>query len=182
MNIILNLIINNINNAIVISGIVVAALLCINCTTLASDKSRIGEAVTRRNKKYGVDQSDDSFVTEDDEDAAITPDTIRKYESKFNKSCALHSVLSQLISVFPLMGILGTVAGLMSQVNAGDLENMLSSLDVALSSTFFALIFAIILKTADAVFPSRIIEDVEVMLDDFDKKLYIADMVQRIKK
>ena len=36
------------------------------------------------------------------------------------------------------------------------------------------MIAAIILKFTDALFTSRIINDVDVMLDDFDKKLELA--------
>ena len=173
---------DNINLLIMLFGIILTALIFINGSKLSSHKSRIDEAVTRRNKKWGVDPEDGSVVAEDDVDASITPDTIRQYEKDFNKDCALHNVYSQLIPVFPLLGIFGTVAGLMLEANAADLEGMMTSLDVALSSTFIALIFAIFLKIVDAVFPSRVIEDVEVMLEDYSKKLDLADMIKKIRK
>ena len=40
----------------------------------------------------------------------------------------------------------------------------------------------IVLKIIEAVFPSRVIYDVEVMLDDFDRKLGIAEMFQKFKE
>ena len=172
---------DNINLFILISGIVLTALIFYNGSKLSGHKNRIDEAVTRRNKKWGFNPEDGAVVAEDDEDASITPDTIRQYEKDFNKDCALHNVFSQLIPIFPLMGIFGTVAGLMLEANAADLEGMMNSLDVALSSTFIALIFAIFLKFVDAVFPSRVIEDVEVMLEDYRKKLDLADMIKKIK-
>ena len=172
---------DNINLVILIFGIVLTALIFVNGSRLSSHKNRIEEAVSRRNKKWGVNPVDGAVVDEDDEDASITPDTIRQYERDFNKACAWHSVFSQLIPIFPLMGILGTVAGLMLEANAVDLEGMMASIDTALSSTFFGLIFAIALKFIDAVFPSRVIEDVDVMLDDYSKKLDLADMIQKIR-
>lgn len=171
----------NINVIILLFGIVLTALIFVNGAKLSSHKNRIDEAVSRRNRKWGLDPADGSVVEEDDEDASITPDTIRQYERDFNNSCAWHSVFSKLIPIFPLMGILGTVAGLMLESQAVDLEGMMSSIDVALSSTFFGLIFAILLKFVDAVYPSRIIEDVEVILDDYSKKLDLAEMIQKIK-
>lgn len=69
----------------------------------------------------------------------------------------------------------------MLEVNAGDIAAMLSSLDTALVTTFWGLIFAIVLKVIEAVFPSRIISSVEVMLDDFDKRINISDMFQGIQ-
>ncbi|MBR1524293.1 MAG: MotA/TolQ/ExbB proton channel family protein [Lachnospiraceae bacterium] len=172
---------DNINLIILIFGIVLTAFIFYNGSKLSSHKNRIDEAVSRRNKKWGVNPTDGAVVDEDDEDASVTPDTIRQYEREFNKDCALHSVLSQLIPIFPLMGILGTVAGLMLEVNAGDIEGMMASINTAMSSTFFGLVFAIFLKIVDAVFPSRVIEDVDVMLEDYSKKLDLADMIQKIK-
>jgi len=90
-------------------------------------------------------------------------------------------MLTQLIPIFPLLGILGTVAGLMLETKAGDIPAMLGSLDVALVTTFWGLIFAILLKIIEAVFPSRVIYDVEVMLDDFDKKMSLAEMFQNYR-
>lgn len=178
---VLQMVRDNINLIILLFGIALTALIFINGSKLSSHKNRIDEAVSRRNKKWRVNPGDGAVVDEDDEDASITPDTIRKYERDFNKSCAWHNVFSQLIPIFPLMGILGTVAGLMLESNAADIEGMMASIDTALSSTFFGLIFAIILKFVDAVFPSRVIEDVEVMLDDYSKKLDLADMIQKIR-
>lgn len=168
------------NQGIVILGIGVLSFLLWNGISLSNHKSRIEEALKRRNRKYTLSGS---FLEEnEDRDAAITPDTIRKYEMDFNKACSLHGVLVQLISVFPLMGILGTVAGLMLQIQSNTAEGMMASLDVALNTTFWGLIFAIVLKFIEAVFPSRVIYDVEVMLDDFDKKLSIAEMFQKFQE
>ena len=172
---------DSINLVILLFGIVLTALLFYNGSKLSSHKSRIDEAVSRKNKKWAVNPVDGTVMDEDDVDAAITPDTIRKYERDFNKDCALHNVFSQLIPIFPLMGILGTVAGLMLEVNSQDINGMMASLDTALSSTFFGLIFAILLKFVDAIFPSRIIEDVDVMLEDYSKKLDLAEMIQKLR-
>lgn len=179
---ILQFILKHANEVIVIFGIVVLLLLMRNGVHLSNHKSRIEEALNRRNNKYILNTSFRQIESNEDQDAAITPDTIRKYEMEFNKTCSFHSVLVQLIPVFPLFGILGTVSGLIlgaQSINA--LEKMMESLNVSLSSTFFGLIFAILLKFIEAVFPSRIIYDVEVMLDDFDKKLNIAEMFQNFK-
>ena len=170
-----------INLIILLSGIVLTAFIFYNGSKLSSHKSRIDEAVSRKNKKWAVNPVDGTVMDEDDVDAAITPDTIRKYERDFNKDCALHNVFSQLIPIFPLMGILGTVAGLMLEVNSQDINGMMESVYAALSSTFFGLIFAILLKFVDAIFPSRIIEDVDVMLEDYSKKLDLAEMIQKLR-
>lgn len=178
---ILQFISNHATTIIILFGIAVAAGLMWIGVKLDNHKTKISEALTRRNRKYTANADTREIEEDEDQDAAITPDTIRKYETEFNKTCSLHGVLTQLIPVFPLLGILGTVAGLMLETQAGDVTSMMASLDVALVTTFWGLIFAILLKIIEAVFPSRVIYDVEVMLDDFDKKMSLAEMFQNYR-
>lgn len=167
---------------IILLGVVIAIFLLWNGIALSNQKGRIEEALGRKNYIYTKNVVSKKIEENEDESAAITPDTIRKYETEFNKKCSWHGVLVQCIPIFPLLGILGTVAGLILELQAGDIEAMMQSLDVALDTTLWGLVFAIVLKIMEAVFPSRIIYDVEVMLDDFDKKLNIAEMFQKFKE
>ncbi len=178
---ILQFISNHATTIIVLSGIAVAAGLMWIGVKLDNHKTKIKEALTRRNRRYVANADTREIEENEDQDAAITPDTIRKYEMEFNRTCSWHGMLTQLIPIFPLLGILGTVAGLMLETKAGDMTVMLGSLDVALVTTFWGLIFAILLKIIEAVFPSRVIYDVEVMLDDFDKKMSLAEMFQNYR-
>ena len=166
---------------IIILGLIVAVLLLCNGVALSNQKGRIEEALKRRNYIYTLNAASREMEENEDESASITPDTIRKYETEFNNKCSWHDVLVQCIPVFPLLGILGTVAGLMLHQSEG-VDAMMTSLNTALDTTFWGLIFAILLKVIEAVFPSRIIYDVEVMLDDFDKKLNIADMFKKFNE
>lgn len=167
---------------IILFGLAVAVLLLRNGIALSNQKGRIEEALKRRNHVYTLNAASKEMEENEDESASITPDTIRKYETEFNKKCSWHGVLVQCIPVFPLLGILGTVAGLMLQLQAEGMDAVMQSLDVALETTFWGLIFAIILKIIEAVFPARVISDVEVMLDDFDKKLNMAEMFAKFKE
>jgi len=167
---------------IVLLGMVIAIFLLWNGIALSNQKGRIEEALGRKNYTYTKNVVSKKLEEKEDESAAITPDTIRKYETEFNRKCSWHGVLVQCIPIFPLLGILGTVAGLILELQAGDIEAMMQSLDVALDTTLWGLVFAIVLKIIEAVFPSRIIYDVEVMLDDFDKKLNIAEMFQKLNE
>jgi len=167
---------------IVLFGIVTAVLLLRNGIELSNQKERLEEVLKRRNYIYTLNAESGEMEENEDESASVTPDTIRKYETEFNKKCSWHDVLVQCIPVFPLLGILGTVAGLMLELQAGDINAMLESLDVALDTTFWGLLFAILLKMIEAVFPARIISDVEVMLEDFEKKLDLAEMFRKLKE
>ncbi|MBO4514272.1 MAG: MotA/TolQ/ExbB proton channel family protein, partial [Lachnospiraceae bacterium] len=100
---------------------------------------------------------------------AVTPDTIRDYEKSFNEVVSGYNACTQFIPLFPLLGILGTVSGLVEQLKAQNLDEMFKSLDVALTSTFWGLIVTIILKIFATV-SAKLIEDTEIVLDDYDKK------------
>ena len=79
------------------------------------------------------------------------------------------------------MGVLGTVWGLVQEVGADNIEKMLFSLNTAMTTTLSGLIFAIGLKIFDAFCPSKTINDVDVMLEDYYKKLDFAKMYETNK-
>ena len=57
---------------------------------------------------------------------------------------------------------------------------MTGSLDTALYSTFFGLIWTIVLKGFVALGPSKAIQDTEIVLDDYDKKINNSYMQRNI--
>jgi chemotaxis protein MotA len=68
-----------------------------------------------------------------------------------------YSVFINMTGIFPLLGILGTVIALIPMVS--DIENMQQNFFVALTSTFWGLIFAIIFKFLDGLLSARIEEN-----------------------
>lgn len=88
----------------------------------------------------------------------------------FDEICAKYLAVAQLIPVFPLLGILGTVAGLIAQVNAQDASQIYASLDTALSTTFWGLVAVIVLKSVEALLVQRKINDIETIFNDYDIK------------
>ena len=131
---------------------------------IESDKKRGG----KRRKLVGK-----GFQTEPD--TYSWEDTLN-YLEDFNKTKVSYSIFAQFISIFPLLGILGTVSGLMSSF-AGDVANVVniaSGLGDALVTTFLGLIAAIVLKIFDAVFVSRKINDLELYFETFEQNYEIA--------
>ncbi len=183
MNFLLQFIAQYATEGIFLAGIVTAILLVGNGLQLSSKKSRIADALEQKNKKYTYINNFKDFeeTEEDDEKTRTKPDAIREYENEFNKVCSWHNVWIQFIPIFPLLGILGTVAGLMLELQSNDIAGMMSSLDVAMGTTVLGLVFAIILKFVEAIFPSRIIYEVEVMLNNYDKKRSLAELSQNIQ-
>ncbi|MCR5167774.1 MAG: MotA/TolQ/ExbB proton channel family protein [Oscillospiraceae bacterium] len=162
------------NGLIIVLGLVLLGFMIWNTGELSKDKRDIKKLLTRNNKKYRINREARSLDEEEDTDNSVTADTVRDSENIFNKNCSLHGVFAQLIPVFPLFGILGTVAGLILNVDANDMSALKDSLGTAMWTTFYGLVFAIGLKIVDAIFPSRIISDVEVMLNDNDRKYELS--------
>lgn len=178
MNGILYFLDENMNLLITLFGIAITASILINAVHLSHQKSRIQDALNWKRRSMAINKKT-LELQESEEVENITPETIHGYEKEFNKVCSTYNVLAQFIPLFPLFGILGTVSGLMLQVAAQDIASMSASLSLALGSTWVGLIFAIGLKILVALTSNRIIDDVEILLEDYDKTF--GDLVTQKK-
>ncbi|MCL2187833.1 MAG: MotA/TolQ/ExbB proton channel family protein [Defluviitaleaceae bacterium] len=79
----------------------------------------------------------------------------------------LYSVFTNVITIFPLLGLIGTVYALINITGAGGMDNMQDSFMISLTSTFWGMIFAIVYKIADAT----ISPDVERYNNDADRTI-----------
>lgn len=165
----LNFISENITIGIIFFGMILGVFIMGNAVKLNSHKSKIDDVLNRKNIRTGIHEKT-GIMEETEEDIYTPPETLRKYEKDFNKTRSGFDMYSQLISIFPLLGILGTVSGLMSQVVAEDLDALLASLNVALQSTLAGLFFAIVLKLVIVIWSGRIVDQVEIMLDNYYDK------------
>lgn len=166
---IINIITGNINMAIFVLGLVLGFFIIRNAFKLSKHQSEINITINGKDKKTTINRKNRS-INESEVNRNANPETIREYEKEFNKTRSRYNMLIQLIPIFPLMGILGTVAGLMKQAGEKNIEALFTSLDTALYSTFFGLIFAIVLKFIATVFSGKIVDDVDIMLDDYFNK------------
>ena len=169
MNSIYSFLAGKMNVIIVIFGVLLFALLVGNLVQLRWHYKQIVLTMSWKNTKTVINKNTGE-VEEKSDSENITPDNIRVLQTAFNKTCSWHESFSQLIPLFPLFGILGTVSGLILQLQASDVNQMFESLDTALGTTFWGLVFAIILKFIDALGPARTINETEIVLDDYDKK------------
>ncbi len=92
---------------------------------------------------------------------------------RFNKENAKYLSRVQLISIFPLLGLLGTVGSLMpglSAVQNGDFSQLSAALSTALSSTVCGIIVSIVLKFYVSLVVSVTVQGIEDNLDECDRK------------
>ncbi len=85
----------------------------------------------------------------------------------FNKVQLRYSIFEQFIPIFPLLGILGTVAGLIQQL--GNVEQMRDALAVSMSTTFWGLIAAIVLKIVDAIWVSKVVNQMVLYFETYEQ-------------
>lgn len=67
-----------------------------------------------------------------------------------------YTVFVVLISIFPLLGMLGTVCSLLSLDMTGDTALLQNNFFQALITTFWGIIYAIIFKIVNAIFQTQI--------------------------
>ena len=90
--------------------------------------------------------------------------------SERNKSLKrCHTIFTTLVSLFPLLGMLGTVAGLINIdfSNADNMENVKESFFMALTSTAWGIIFSILFKFFQSIFIDDIEHSIEKVEDLF---------------
>ena len=67
-----------------------------------------------------------------------------------------------MITIFPLLGMLGTVSGLLGlDLANGDMDNIKNNFFIALTSTAWGIVFSVIYKIINALFSSGIEEQIE---------------------
>ncbi len=109
----------------------------------------------------------------------VESDDINKLKKDYDEICIEYNTCQQLIPIFPSLGILGTVLGLMVQLDAKGVEEMTSAIALALSTTLLALIATIILKLYVANSVSKVLYKCDVRYRDYDRSR--QDLVDKIK-
>ena len=107
-----------------------------------------------------------------------------KVREKYNQNFSEYQSKAQLISILPLMGLLGTIVGLipgLSAVQAQDFSVLYSALSTALYSTLFGLVFSIILKGIVSSH-SKTMSSIEDYFEDNERKYNQVLEIKSIKE
>ena len=98
---------------------------------------------------------------------------VRKDEWKHNRNVKFskyllggtskcYTIFVTLISIFPLLGMFGTVVGLLGlDLASGDMENIKNNFFIALTSTAWGIIFSMGFKFLHALMASGVEEEIE---------------------
>lgn len=86
--------------------------------------------------------------------------TFSKY--LLNGTRLFYTLFVTLISIFPLLGMLGTVIGLLGlDLASGDMDNIKNNFFIALTSTAWGIIFSILFKIGYALIADNVEEQIE---------------------
>ena len=104
---------------------------------------------------------------------------------EFNKQSVEYTKFVSLISILPLLGLLGTVLGLMpglSAAKSGNTDELYASLSTALTSTFTGLLGTILLKLYVSTKPEKIANRIEILFEEIDRRTDNALELRKIDK
>jgi len=162
---IINIIINPI---IIAGGIFVLIELIYSSSKLKNHAKTVAEKLFAM-KSVGMRQSK-ALDLQQRALAVVRREDLYPLKKEYNELISAYATWVQMIPIFPLLGILGTVSGLIVQVQAADAAAIYESLHVALSSTLYGLIAAIILKIVEVALVQKHINMIESMFSDYEIK------------
>lgn len=117
----------------------------------------------RRNSMGNLERTDTVVIERDDHEPLRT---------KFNAQFVEYNAYANMISVLPLLGLLGTVMGLipgLMWIKSGDFDHLYSSLSTALTSTWVGLVTSIWLKAVVSLKIGKLVNKVEIGFSEIDR-------------
>lgn len=103
-------------------------------------------------------------------DLAITSEESAELSKRSDRASFFYTLFLNITAVFPLMGILGTVWSLMKLTGADDIS---ANFGMALRTTLWGLIFAIIFKLLDSLISpklDRALDEADYLIHEHDKE------------
>ena len=80
----------------------------------------------------------------------------------FHNISKAYTIFTTMITVFPLLGMLGTVCGLLGlDLANGDMNNIKNNFFIALTSTAWGIIFSVIFKVMNSLVADGVEEQIE---------------------
>jgi len=156
---------------IAVLGLVVWGKLGAVSSKLKEIKKKAEDAYSETSKEFVDVQNPMNIRT--DTQRTFDINKMEEPRANFNEQVALFTQYVQGIAIFPMMGLLGTIIGLIPGLKilstTGDLNKLAASLNTALWTTLVGLVAAIILKYVASKLSCKISE-VESIFAENDRK------------
>lgn len=165
-----------------INVIILAALLIVFIGIMVS-RSGFGRILDDIKRKKDNPEYRRTFNRSEKAMESVRRDTVKfnamdKPREEFDESCARYSAWVQMITLFPLLGLLGTIIGmipgLQEMAGSGNVDSLYSCLSVALTSTFYGLIASIFLKFITSCFVDTLVDKIDAIFVEYDRQLNIV--------
>ena len=95
-------------------------------------------------------------------------DQLENNRELFNAVYAEYVAWTQVITLFPMLGILGTVMGLIFGGSLSNIDQLVAGLGMALWTTLLGLLFAIGLKFYDSISLGKMINNIDAAFNKAD--------------
>lgn len=157
------------NPAIWMLAMLELVLMVLSIATMAGFRSRINHLNSKGLEKSKVSKKEargkvaKTVAFESKKDW----DEFDRFLEEYQRKGGWYSAFSLIIQLFPLLGILGTVAGLYLAMSNG--QDMYEGVELALSTTVSGILCAVLFKIADVIIVSLFINYIEDGIDRYEK-------------
>ena len=162
------------NPTIVITAIIEFGLMIVSIVVMVRFKHKIIKLTGKGLEKSKVSKKDakGEVIKTVEFESKKNWDEFDQFLEDYQKNGGWYSAFSLVIQLFPLLGILGTVAGLYLAMSNG--QDMYEGVELALSTTVLGILFAVFFKIADVIIVSMLINYIEDGIDRYEK-IYKVD-------
>lgn len=163
------------NPFILMLAVFVFGLFCYSLYKLFLLRNRIDALLgTKVKSKTVTSREPKKIKSETVSESELNWDEFYEFCEQYQRDSISFTWFSSIIQIFPLLGILGTVAGLYFAMNSNqglqNAQDLYTGVRLALSSTIYGIIAAVIFKFLDVTVNSYFINYIDDGIDRFKDK------------
>ncbi|MBR6770627.1 MAG: MotA/TolQ/ExbB proton channel family protein [Lachnospiraceae bacterium] len=155
------------NPAIIGVAILEFGFMCIAVVHLVGLRHRITQLNKKSVKPRDAEKTQGNLTSKIEMERTQNWEDFDLFLEDYQRKDWWYSVFSLIIQIFTLLGILGTVAGLYLAMK--EREDIYRGVELALSTTVYGILFAVIYKLCDIVIVSCLINYIEDGINRYEK-------------